>query len=282
MGWLDVIPTIDVTHVTKLKHLRCMNFALADLKMPDGCQLHAYLDMSYKGDMVYPLGPHLRPIPVLRCPMWNLFSKRLGSLCLTLSKHLNIKRVQELQAMVRSACQLDFVSFEVQDLGSEENPFDIFEVFACTRRVVILVQYDCWLKCSPSCQSSCQHLSITCEGILSMRLQGLPAFVHGLCSFSIQYQRLMGVSPFELVSALEGDRRRVVKQDMLKNRTRWVHTQDSCQRIQAFDRLMYCGCHTCPECLFMDGNFMKDKSFRHISSHGYQTVSQQMCLVREV
>ena len=125
VGWLDVIPTIDVTHVTKLKHLRCMNFALADLKMPDGCQLHAYLDMSYKGDMVYPLGPHLRPIPVLRCPMWNLFSKRLGSLCLTLSKHLNIKRVQELQAMVRSACQLDFVSFEVQDLGSEENPFDI-------------------------------------------------------------------------------------------------------------------------------------------------------------
>ena len=263
---LDVIPTIDVTRMTNLKHLRCMDFAVAHLKMPEGCQLHFYLDNSYKGDVVYPLGPGSRPIPVLRCPMWNMFSKRLGSLCLTLCNPLDPERVQELQAIVRSACQLDFVRLEVQDLGSKKNPFDISEVFAGTRRVVIVVEYNCRLKCSPSSRSSCQHLSIRCEGKLSMQLQKLPAFLHGLCSFSIQYRRLRGVSPVDLVSALEGDGRHVVKQDMLGKRTRWVHTQDSCKRIQAFDRLMFCGCHTCPECLFMDGKFMKDKSIRYTSA----------------
>ena len=186
---LQFFPAINLAHVTKLKHLRFMDFVTADLIVPEGCQLHACLNTSWLEDMVRP--PGCTPIAWMRCPMWTTISGRLGSLCLSLRLGAPDEgKLQDLQDIVHNACQLDFVRLEAVVLGSKNNPFDIFSVFSRIKRVVIVVGARCWLKCAPSCAYLCKHLSVQCKGELSMKLQEVTALVCGLCSFSIQYKAL--------------------------------------------------------------------------------------------
>ena len=278
--YLETIPAIDVADLAQLKHLRLMDFALTDLKVPEGCQLHVYLDGLYKGDMVL-----TRPstfIRVLCCPMWTLVPKRLRSLCITLKGGLDDENMQGLQAITIGAPQLEFIRLEFRGLGSEQDPLDIFNVFSRIKRVVIVVEEDCWLRCPPSCIHSCKNLSVSCKGTLSLRLPEVSTLVRDLSSFSFQFMKLKGLSRVKLMSVLRGVGKHFVKRQMLDKDICWVHTQDGLRQTQAFDRLMFCGCHTCPECLFMDGKFMKDKTCRRTSANGFYTVSGERDLVRDL
>ena len=58
-----------------------------------------------------------------------------------------------------------------------------------------------------------------------------------------------------LVSALKAFGRREVAKDLQLEGACRGYSQTNLQDIQAFDRLMICGCHTCADCLFVDGNF---------------------------
>ena len=239
---------VNLAHLPNLKHLRYTDFMPAGTKMPEGCQLHFCINLHLLDALHYRIA-RLMGLKVswLRFS-WDHSFVHLRSLCLNFPLCFEEAELQGLRAALRRAPKLDFVRLNILHLGDSENGFDIFDVFAHVKQVVLTTTGRCWLSGCPSSGQVCKNLSVTCKDGLNIHLPNILGFMRGLCSFSLLCSRLSGVSPEVLVRAAATVGRRAVIENLPDEGACRVHTQCSLQQKQSFDQLMLCGCHTCAGC----------------------------------
>ena len=239
---------VDLAHLPCLKHLRYTDFMPADTKMPEGCQLHFCINLHLLDALDYRIARMMRlNINWLRFS-WDHSFVHLGSLCLNFPLAFEEDELQDLRAALLRAPNLDYVRLNILHLGDSEKGFDIFDVFAHVKQVVLTTTGSCWLSGCPSSGQMRKDLSVTCNTGLNMHLPGLLGFMRGLCRFSLQCSRLSGVTPETLVNSAAAVGRRAVIENLPEEGACRVHTQGSLQQQQAFEQLMLCGCHNCAGC----------------------------------
>ncbi len=140
---VDSFPAVDVTHLTRLKHLCIKSFAPSELRIGAACQVHA----AWYDEEDDPDEAHLE---WLQSPVWQQVSPQLASFQFVCRSTVAEGAMQSLQVILRPAVHLDHLKMKLLSIVSPEEPF-IASQAAClglfkAKTVDIRARDGCWLK----------------------------------------------------------------------------------------------------------------------------------------
>jgi len=247
---VESFPAVDVTHLTRLKHLCIKSFAPSELRIGAACQVHALWD-DEEDD------PDEAHLEWLQSPVWHQVSPQLASFQFVCRSSVAEGAMQSLRVILYSAEHLEHLRLKLPSLGSAEEPF-IASQAAClglfkAKTVDIRVRDGCWLKFE-DVNPSWKNFSVMTAGTLYLDMPDVcsfKGFAANLEGFSVQYKDLRGTVVTELIKALCCVGRKVQIEPSQRQTCR-VYTQEEHTAVQTFDQLMECGCHACLVCLYRD------------------------------
>lgn len=248
---------LDVSDLSALRHLHIENFAPATVLGPANCTLHASWDDKNPKSCLDGRSDWLKS------GLWASLNIPLSSLWFRAAETEDPRGDEEaLQSFMSSVHPIDHVSVELSEFGNDENPVqlsqDLWAGLLGAKNVRIIATYDCAIHLLEHNPAWANFALDSCQ--TDLRVRSFPGLLDGLQDLAVRCT-FCGPMCLRIAKELEEmDRSWFVDApgEFLEDYPTHHFTTVSSSNRNRFDRLMYCGCHSCLTCLFHEGELPED------------------------
>ena len=247
----SVRPHVDLTHLSKLRHLQLSSFVPSVLSVGEACKVHAVFHETID-DGVGEAVPWLRGWRDLHT---QLTSFRFGSLAHCLTQH---SPVTQLIFSILDACaHLELVHIVVSSFGAGGDPFVVSQEQCCSfakARNVSLSARECWLMLE---DVQWQHLALLVGPLLCLEIADAPELLKTMTGLSVECRDARGAGLIELTKAFCSVGRQLAIMSEGSARAHKYRmltvTPNTEQERHSFNRTTQCVCQACSACLVWAG-----------------------------